>query len=322
MKPFKYLLMALAVTMLGLASCVKDLEFDGVQSDPLLVVNGIQQVGQPACLSIEKSQFFTEDEKDLRVKGLAVDLYVNGTFKESLQVRDSIMTQVYLDWNDGNEIEVEELLYAFNYCEGQYLLCEGDQLRFEVHSSEFETAKAEVTMPDAPDVVGFDLLGIDSMNCTAKFALKLDDPVGMDYYNLCPRDGMVGCYSNDPVFADLMDMNVDDFLGENNIYYLSSPFNIISDTYFNGKIYTISFEAYFYGVEIAEPYTLELTRVDESLYRYKTTYEAYLASDPESLYAMFTEPVQVYSNVENGVGLVCAQSRSVINTIDLNIEKR
>ena len=32
---------------------------------------------------------------------------------------------------------------------------------------------------------------------------------------------------------------------------------------------------------------------------------------------MFTEPVQVYSNVKNAIGVVCAQSQPVTMVVDL-----
>lgn len=307
----------MTVMALAMASCVKDLEFDGEQSEPLLVVNGIQQVGQPARLCVEKSQFFLNDDKDFRVKDVAVDLYVNGAFKESLQVRDSMVTEVYIDWNYGNEVEVEELLYAFNYCEGQYLLCEGDQLRFEVHSSEFETATAEVSLPESPDVVSFDMVSFDTSNYTAKFVLKLKDPSGADYYNLHPGDALTGFSSSDPVFADLMGIDVESFVEGSTEYYANGPYNVINDTYFNGRTYSISMEKMLWGWEDYELFTLEVSRVDEHLYRYKTSYEAYESSDPGSILGMFTEPVQVYSNVENGVGVVCAQSKPVTFSIEI-----
>lgn len=306
---------AIIVVALGMASCVKDLEFTGEQSDPLLVVNGIQQVGQPARLIVEKSRFFTSTDNDLRVKDVAVDLYVNGAFKESLQVRDSLVMEINYDWN--TDQEVEELAYAFNYCEGQYLLCEGDRLKFEVRSSEFETATAEVTMLEAPNVVSFELVSIDTVNWNLMLALKLEDPVGSDYYNIFPTDGLQSFTSTDPVFADIMNLDADSFLSENTEYYGYGPYNIFSDNYFNGKTYTVSIKASVWGLDEYEPLTLEVSRVDEHLYNYKKTYEAYESSNPGTVIGMFTEPVQVYSNLQNAVGVVCAQSMPVVKSITL-----
>ena len=324
MKTLEYLLLAMAVMMLGLASCVKDLDFDGEQTDPLLVVNGVQQVGQPARLSVEKSIFFLDAGTDFRVKDVAVDLYVNGTFKESLQVRDSIMCEIFYEINEyGEEIEVQEPIYAFNYCEGQYLLCEGDHLRFEVHSSEFETATIELNLPEAPTVLSFDMVGVDSVESGIKFSFMIDDPAGADYYNLkCinPNGSMYSFYSEDPVFVDPMGLGAEELVGESG-YYGYGLYNVFTDTYFNGKPYTVYFEVFSGEYVSGEQFTIEVSRVDESLYQYKKTYDAYQESDPNGMIGMFSEPVQVYSNVENAVGVVCAQSKPVVKTIVLNKEK-
>ena len=324
MREIKILMMVLMA--LGLGACVKEVDFNGEQSDPLLVVNGMQKVGQPTRLCVEKSTFFMDAAKDCRVNDVAVDLYVNGVFMEALQVRDSMVTEMHIDWNSGDEVEVEELLYAFNYCEGQYLPCAGDKLRFEVRSSEFETATAEVTMPEAPHVISFDTVNF-AYDTSAyelsvlQFALKLDDPQGTNYYNLFPRDALSGFTSSDPVFTDLMDFEVGELVGESNDYYGYGPYNVFPDTYFDGKTYSVSMKVSLWSYQFNEPFTLEVSCVDEHLYRYRTTYNAYNASNPESLLGMFTEPVQVYSNVRNGIGVVAAQSSSVIFTINITPDK-
>lgn len=320
MKGLKYMMMLALVCVL--ASCVKEVEFSGEESDPRLVVNGIEQVGQPARLQVEKSLFFMDTEKDCRVKDVEVDLFVNGVFKESLQVRDSLIVEKYIDWNGGNEVEMERLEYAFNYCEGQYLLCAGDRLRFEVRSSEFDMAIAEVTLPQAPQVMGFDVVNVvvDTISYDENviwFELKLDDPRGPNYYNLDPREGLSGFTSTDPVFSDLMGLEVENLIGESSEYYGYGPYNIFSDTYFEGKVYTVSLKKSIWSWD-GEPFVLEVSCVDENLYRYQTTYDAYVASDPESILGMFTEPVQVYSNIQNGLGVVAAQSQPIVFEIDLS----
>lgn len=325
MKTLKYIVMAMA--LLGLASCVKDVDFDGEQTESMLVVNGLQQVGKPANLCIEKSLFFMDAQYDCRVKDLEVDLYVNGVFKESLQVRDSLVTNVYYDWNwDWNwddevePIEQEYLAYAFNYCEGQYVLCAGDRLYFEVRSSEFATATAEVTMPHIPNVVSFDTVSIDYEGNLAQFALVIDDPLGPDYYNLYPSETMNGFVSSDLGFSDYTDIGVDDFMGESTEYYGFGMVNILRDTYFDGTTHTVLLQKWYWEDWEGAPFILEVSRVDEHLCRYKSSYDAYQQSDPESMLGMFAEPVQVYSNVTNAMGVVCAQSEPVVFVIDLTNE--
>ncbi|MBO6026487.1 MAG: DUF4249 domain-containing protein [Bacteroidales bacterium] len=316
MKHLKLILGFVLATVL--ASCTKEIEFTGEQSESRLVVNGLQQVGQPARLCVEKSVFFVDSQKDCRVKDVHVDLYVNGVFKESLQVQDSMLYETYQDLQTYEM--AYKLMYAFNYCEGQYLLCEGDELRFEVGSSEFDTATAEVKMPEAPHVISFDTVRIEPLyeyGLTVHFALKLDDPAGSDYYNFRPDDGLAGFYSSDPVFKDLTDIeDIEDVFGES-AYYGNGHYNTFSDLLFDGSEYTVSLENNMSGTVFYEPFTLEVTRLDAGLYQYIKSYNSYENSDPGSILGMFTEPVQVYSNVKNAIGVVGAQSQPVIMTIDL-----
>jgi len=322
MKIYKLLYLLVFV---ALASCTKEVDFTGTQSDPMLVVNGLQQVGQTARLHVEKSTFFLDDQPDCRVNNVQVDLYVNGVFKESLQVRDSLQMEQYYIWTEDGEILKERLLYAFNYCEGEYLLCEGDKLRFEVNATGFETATAEVTMPETPNVISFDTVRVEFENeyeTNVRFALKLNDPAGTDYYNLYPQDGMVGFTSSDPVFTDLTSVeDIEDIFGEND-YYGYGQYNLFTDRFFDGSEYSVSMEVSIYTYDeyespFYEPFTLEVTRLDANLYQYIRSYNAYSNSDPGSLIGMFTEPVQVYSNVRNAIGVVGAQSRPVRVSIDL-----
>lgn len=308
---------ALAMTW---AACTKEVDFTGTQSDPLLVVNGLQQVGQPARLQIEKSTFFLDDQPDCRVKDLCVDLYVNGVFEESLKVRDSMEMENYIIWSDTGEMYVERLRYAYNYCEGEYILQAGDELRFEVRTSEFDLATAEVRMPEAPQVISFDTVRVKpeyESEKTVFFALKLKDPSGNDYYNLYPRDGLSGFTSSDPVFTDLTAVeDIEDIFSENS-YYGRGQYNMFSDKFFDGSEYSVSMEISVYGDVFYEPFTIEVTRLDANLYQYLKSYRSYQSVDPESIIGMFTEPVQVYSSVKNAIGVVGAQSQPVTLTIDL-----
>lgn len=315
-------LLAIFMLMAGMVSCEKEIFFNDIAPEPLLVVNGIQHVGEPARISVEKSSFYIQSEKDFRVKDVHVDLYVNGAFKETLQVRDSLIMGTYSIWSEEGEQIYEELRYAFNYCEGEYILCEGDALRFEVSSSEFDgVAVAETTIPYAPNVISFDTVRMETGNDyggnTIYFALTVDDPVGSDYYNLNPQEGFDGFQSSDPVFADFMNIvHVDDLFGGSD-YYGRGAYNMFNDKYFDGKQYAVSMyiNAYSHNGQYNEPFVLEVSKVDYGLYQYKKSYDAYDYND--DLLSMFTEPTQVYSNVQNGVGVVCSQGQSVTVVVDL-----
>lgn len=313
-------LLTIIMIMAGLTACEKEIMFTDIAPEELLVVNGIQHVGEPARLYVEKSSFYTDEvEKDFRVKDVHADLYVNGVFKESLRVRDSIRNEEQY-YYEADSL-VPELEYAFVYCEGDYILCEGDALRFEVSSSEFEkTAVAETTMPSMPNAISFDTIRIAGNSDgyggkTIYFSLVIDDPAGKDYYNLFPREGLEGFTTTDPVFADFMNVeHVEDLFGGGN-YYANGPYNLFNDSYFDGKQYAVDIEMSVYTDVYLEPFVLEVSKVDYGLYQFKKSYSSFVTIDDGPM-GLFTEPSQVYSNVRNGVGVVCSQSQPVTFSMD------
>lgn len=302
--------------MAGLTACEKVILFDDIAPEPMLVVNGMQHVGQPARLNVEKSSFYINDEADLRVKDVHVNLYVNGAFKESLHVRDSMIMETYWTWSvEEGEVAHERPRYAFNYCEGEYILSEGDVLRFEVSSSEFdEVAVAETTIPYPPNVVSFDTTRVVDSDIVY-FALTLDDPIGKDYYNLNLRDGFdVGFESSDPVFADFMNIvHIDDLFGGSEYQGWQRNYNLFNDSYFDGKRYSVSLHTHAY---YDHSYVMEVSRVDYNLYQFQKSYSNYEYTD-NGLLGLVTEPTQVYSNVQNGLGVVCSQSSPITVTVTL-----
>ena len=302
--------------MAGLTACEKVILFDDIAPEPMLVVNGMQHVGQPARLNVEKSSFYINAEADLRVKDVHVNLYVNGAFKESLHVRDSMIMETYWTWSvEEGEVAHERPRYAFNYCEGEYILSEGDVLRFEVSSSEFdEVAVAETTIPYPPNVVSFDTIQVVDIGIVY-FALTLDDPIGEDYYNLNLKDGFdVGFESSDPVFADFMNIvHIDDLFGGSEYQGRRWGYNMFNDTYFDGKRYSVSLHTHaYYG----HSYVMEVSKVDYNLYQFQKSYSNYEYTDG-GLLGLVTEPTQVYSNVQNGLGVVCSQSSPITVTATL-----
>ena len=95
-----------------------------------------------------------------------------------------------------------------------------------------------------------------------------------------------------------------------NGFYSSTNF---TDALFNGDEYTIDIiadEFYFTGEkgEYGEEYNVDslaviFSKVSEEYYWYETSYQSFLSSRYS-----FAQPVQVYSNVENGHGIFAGYS--------------
>ena len=115
-------------------------------------------------------------------------------------------------------------------------------------------------------------------------------------------------------------VHVDDLFGGSD-YYGYGAYNMFNDSYFDGKQYAVSLNITVYteGGQYVEPFVLEVSKVDYNLYQFKKSYSAYDYTD--DLIEMFTEPTQVYSNVQNGVGVVCSQSLPVTMVVDFREEE-
>jgi hypothetical protein len=113
--------------------------------------------------------------------------------------------------------------------------------------------------------------------------------------------------------------HVEDLFGGGN-YYANGPYNLFSDSYFDGKQYAVDIQMSIYTDVYLEPFVLEVSKVDYGLYQFKKSYSSFVTIDDGPM-GLFTEPSQVYSNVRNGVGVVCSQSQPVTFSIDLNRTK-
>lgn len=87
------------------------------------------------------------------------------------------------------------------------------------------------------------------------------------------------------------------------------PSITFKDELFNGNQYTIDLlvdEYYFNGEkETVESIQISVSKISEEFYWYETSYQAYIASRNDKF---FTQPVQVYTNIENGLGIFAGYS--------------
>ena len=325
--------------LLLFTACEKVIEFNGEQTKPLLVVNGIQRQGKPACVSVSRSQFFLSSDNNYSVNNVNVNLYINGQFIETLQHKIDTIDGC---WNN----ETLDI-----YC-GTHELEAGDSVRFEVSAPNFTTAKAGTIIPNIPFIISFDTTRAEITTfgdvyddypyndfdqygnpCCIRelfgdtiwpndirvgsfyFNLKFSDPANqVNYYNLSMIDGFTNPFSSDFVFTtdniDALSQVSSAFEDESDCYLRTvNPFR---DIYFSGKEYDLSFYEstnYNFYNESSVKFTIGLSNVDYNYYQYVRTYNQADENDGfGSLIGMFREPTQVYSNVDGGLGIVCSES--------------
>lgn len=133
-----------------------------------------------------------------------------------------------------------------------------------------------------------------------------DPPTKDDYYMITVSDSSMNdfyYYSTNDVVLDFFDASsFDDPLGDGSGNEKYGMNGYLSDQYFNGKTKTLSVkvdniinEAAFYGIS----YHVQLWRISHDLYEHERTKAVAWQSDNP-----FSEPVQIYSNISNGYGIV------------------
>ena len=113
--------------LLVLVSCETAVEFTGQETAPLLVLESVARPGEPLQASLTASRFFlSQTDTFAVVPGAEVSLYVGGQFRETLA-------------------ETAPGIYTSAFVPSQ-----GQSLALEISADGFESVLAETSVPDVP----------------------------------------------------------------------------------------------------------------------------------------------------------------------------
>jgi len=310
-------------------SCINDIEFNGEQQKPMLVLNSFVTPDSVVKVLLTRSKFFLDNyTKSDTIINAEVKLFVNDIFVEKL--------------NPGTN----------GYYTGTYFPKENDMLKFVANSSQLGEVTATTNIVPKQAIIGIDSssvsLGVypqvqyssynggpfiaDTTGYSYSTGLDLrirfkDAPNVKNYYRLVLKaksyytdgkvvENTVNSSSDDLVFGS----NNTDILGEMSSYYLYNEFN---DQLFDGKTYELKTRAYFQKTKsIIKPNTSKpttigvdtitrqelivvLQSISESYYHYLKTIAANQSGED-----FFSEPVQIYSNIQNGLGILGSYTSS------------
>lgn len=301
-----------------LYSCVSDVEVDSFSIEKELVINAL--ITPDSLLSIELSQ-----TKVIPGKGNTYSTINDATVK------------LYED-----DVEIETLHYvktdndsASVYSSTSVYPQIGKTYRVEASNSGNETVSCETIIPSPVKIISVDTSFSNSYEVKIKITFK-DPPEVENYYRIVVHETYgrfittwndekddydttgIAVYdtyvndwsleSDDPLLSNADD--ADDYLfgGADNL------FNIFTGELIDGQEYTIDFSFYvgyskperletdkgeFYQMKI------ELQSLSYDEYTYMLSYTNYDWNDGDF---SLTEPIQVYSNVENGTGIFAGHS--------------
>lgn len=327
-------------------SCTKEIEFNGEQTDPKLVINSLLEPGKPIKAYITKSYFFLDNEPNTAAPDdLVASLYVNGNLIGELTPRmDTILEgYAYVDVNLDSLMNYYEIVPSYY---SDYLPNEGDVVRITASANGFDDVDATTSpLPNDVDWKTFDLQAIPwevsyydyegdtSWYLWAKTEILVEitdpNPGKTDYFKLYVDVGgytdeetgsnyYISATYNDPVFGGT-GSDYDEF----DISFLSRAQGVFTDVLFDGRSYTIKIPLYIsvdFSGEIlpnSTQWPVRLEHLSKEYYNYLNT-----CQQGDELSQLFAEPVQTYTNVEGGYGIVGGRTVDTCRfAVPINMER-
>lgn len=316
-----------------LLSCETEIEFNGKVTEPVLVVNALACADSIIHTKVSLSRFFLDQEEDSPVvTNATVALYVNGTFRENLlhfEKGEYLSTYVTVQ-GDVLKLNVSALGYESVWSETTVPLATAD---FQIDSTIVKSDTSllidikydgpyEEIGPNTPyhyDTVGF------NFNYTHTYKVKFSNPVGVsNYYRLVVHNMTTinGRISTNEYRNDIEDIVFGS--GKNNLDGLfaetgDDPYNVFSDELIDGTTHTITFKyqqdfnrynkwPYNAGSSTVfeRSVTIDLQAISRAYYLYLKSLKALGLADP-----FLSEPVQIYTNIDKGLGILGAHTHQL-----------
>lgn len=300
------LIISLIISLL-LASCTKIISYKGDIADKKIVANGVIIADSTISIKLTYSKNYNDNNPFVFVDDANIHLFEN-------------------DKNIGNLTYQDSGIYSINY-----VALENQKYKIEITHNDFDDLIfAEFTIPKKIEITNLDTIvyytnipETDYYNNSVLvdsvfYSFNLKDDENEDNYYLIKVISefySYDVYFNNDSIADTTyyhitsnsDLNLADLSLGPSAETLSYPYRgiIFTDEIFNGKDINVKF--YSDGCNFKKggynKYHINVYAISKELYLYYSSYEAYKNST-SSLSNIMSEPVFVYSNVKNGIGVV------------------
>jgi len=283
----KYLLYLL-LTALLFTACEKVIPYEEQSYTEGIVFNSVLVSGEPISILVSRTQSILQDNYDpvngefisTRLSDCTVSLYENGT----------LVAQTTED-NSGR--------YDLNY-----IPIAGPNYRLEIQHPDLPDASAETSIPPTIPITYAN--GAPTADNYTRIELGWTDTPEVKYYAFAP-------YSVDSIFQfqQLTSWSTSspyfptDATGDGMVYYYDD--GVFLDELFKNEAAQLEIETYdYFGNEEGHSLKAVLLTCSESYYLYKSSVRLYRESNG----GLFAQPVQIYSNVTGGYGVLAGVSVS------------
>jgi len=311
----KYIVIVLTVVF---SSCEKVIDFDGKIPDPMLVVNCVIVPDSVITVHLTRSKFFLSKSYEFtNVENATVNMYINNSELEELKYIGDGVYQSAKTAKANDIVKITAEKAGLNSVESEVVV----QPMITILSVDTTWVSTEYTGPIYDSL--YNEIGKSTyakVNVRVRFK---DDGNEQNYYQLFVQKRTTDYYKvktgeiYEQVLYNSWDIEYDDVVfgntqSETDILGLSGNAlnRSFSDELFNGKEYSLSFSTmgskteYFDGKTPTdkpagkEDIEISLNRLSKSYYLYLRSANASMNVD------FFSEPVQVYSNVKDGLGIL------------------
>jgi len=309
----KILIFLCSILLFSCQEQVVELDIPG--HTPFLVVNGIFDTDTLMFLHVSNSVGSFQQGEINSISDANVLLYENNIFLDSMRV--DFNNQDFINiFEDGPFWAADENkpIYYYSY---DALPQFGSTYSVEISHPNFETVYAQTKVPNQIQLAELEIVDNSDQSEDYSSTLNLsffDDPNTNNYYRInlyrntqyedesgeiVRKEYPLELFSNDPSFSQGIPFDGYSFSGRRVFF---------SDDLFNGIQKEISFDFdYKIDYETKDTITLQLTSFSEEAFNYYNSMEN---NNDRFFSDIGTEPVPIFSNVENGAG-VFASGNSV-----------
>ena len=314
----KILVLLCSIFIFSCQEQVVELEIPG--HTPFLVVNGILDTDSIFSLHVSNSIGSFQQGNINSISDANVLLYENSNLLGQMNIDFDNSDSIYIMEQSGYWWGAEQsqpiYYYTFNG-----LPQVGSSYSVEVNHQNFQSVSAETTVPEEIELTELEVIDNSALTDVYVSTLNLsffDDPNVNNYYRISlylhtsgdlenedgdleniKKEYPLELFSNDPSFSQGIPWDGYSFSGRRVFF---------SDDLFNGTQKEISFDfEYKIDSKMNDSIFLRLTSFSEEAFNYYNSMEA----KDDSFFSDFgTEPVPIFTNVENGAG-VFASGKSV-----------
>jgi hypothetical protein len=299
---------ALIFFVLVLSACEKEIEIEVKEGVDKMVLNGWFQVGEVPEIKINNSIFIFDRRNSRILTDATVNLFLNGELLGELIYdfdKELYTNKAFVIVQDGNyEILVEHVAYG--------IVKSVIQIPTKLSPSEVNIQYKNFIIEEN-----------SFPSYSGEIQISIKDPAAEKNYYLVSvlltDESWYPNVSEDTIYR----YTYDTYLGTNNnqvkvIYqYGGGALILLSDEVFNGNEYSLKLNSYndlrkdvqtddstYY---LKREYQIQLHQVNEAFYKY------YISLDDNRYPDVFTEPTQVFSNIENGYGIIGASTKHIKN---------